>query len=128
MNKQQREALLNLRNTIQAFDACCSEREHTDVGEVWDILNNAVAVLTAILEPVEAKPQQTIMVRVTAIPVEGADLHELDRDVAGSYCYEVDHAADDTAFDLGEAALDRFHSSVAIKVLDDFDIDTEILS
>ena len=65
--------------------------------------------------------QQTIIITVTA---EDVELHALDEDVAGTYYCQVDSSL------LGvvqcEAALDRFHSTVPIKVLDDFCITASI--
>lgn len=58
-------------------------------------------------------------IRITVIPRDpGTELHELDDNVAGEYCYEIDPE---------EVALDRFHSTVPIKVLDDFIIETEVV-
>ena len=43
-------------------------------------------------------------------------LHELDEDVPGNYFYDAINSED---------ALDQFHLSVPIKVLEDFEIDVE---
>ncbi len=75
------------------------------------------------LKPYEKEAADVINVRVIVTARAGATLHALDRDVAGSYCYEVVDADDAT-----EAALDRLAESVPIKMPEDFDIDTEILS
>jgi len=49
--------------------------------------------------------------------VQHNDLHELDKDVAGIYRIDADSE---------DAALDEFHSTIPIKVLDDFEIDVEL--
>ena len=50
---------------------------------------------------------------IVAKSLIGVELHPLDADVAGEYHYSASDA---------DAALDEFHSTVPIKVLDDFDI------
>lgn len=59
-------------------------------------------------------------------------LHDLDQSVAGVYGIELREDAqprqqlEEGQNPLEEAALDRFHDSVAIKVLDDFDIEVQV--
>ena len=48
--------------------------------------------------------------------VDFGSLHELDEDVPGNYFYDAINSED---------ALDQFHLSVPIKVLEDFEIDVE---
>ncbi len=45
----QHEQLTLVHERIVAFDKECEEREHTDVGDAWDILNHAEGVLSSVL-------------------------------------------------------------------------------
>lgn len=56
------------------------------------------------------------------IKVEGEPSHDDDDAVAGAYLVEVD--ADLSEGDRASAALDAFHESIGIKVLEDFEVTT----
>ena len=64
-----------------------------------------------------------LIVRVTAI-VDDEDLHPLDENIPGDWdIYLPAEAKDWSEGDQATAALDEFHESVAIKVLEDFTIE-----
>lgn len=64
-----------------------------------------------------------LIVRVTAI-VDEDELHPLDADVPGDWdVYLEEEAKNWDEGELATAALDDFHNSVAVKVLDDFIIE-----
>ena len=54
--------------------------------------------------------------KIAAIPTK-FNIHERDTDVAGVYFFTAESK---------DEALDKFHKSVPIKVLDDFEIDIEL--
>ena len=58
-----------------------------------------------------------MIVKIAVVPLCALDkLHDSDKDVPGVY-FSIANSVDD--------ALDAFHSTVPIKVLDDFEIDAE---
>jgi len=61
-------------------------------------------------------------VNITVQCDTNAELHELDRDVAGIYPIEVSDDSEDPI----EDALDEFHDTIPIKVLDDFYIEASV--
>lgn len=70
---------------------------------------------------------------IITVVAQSKDLHELDRGVAGVYGVELVEGTqprnelEEGQDPLEEAALDKFHDSVAIKVLDDFSINVAIV-
>lgn len=71
---------------------------------------------------------------IITVAAQSKDLHELDHGVAGVYGVELvegiqpRNELEEGQDPLEEAALDKFHDSVAIKVLDDFSIEVAIVT
>jgi hypothetical protein len=61
-----------------------------------------------------------LSIKVTSV-IPDEQLHELDKNVAGSYSVKVSEAVPEDK--LADAALDIFHLDIPIKVLDDFSIE-----
>ena len=51
MTPQQREALRNVRDRIKEFSEECEQNEHTDVGEAWQILDEAYNAIDWLFTP-----------------------------------------------------------------------------
>lgn len=70
---------------------------------------------------------------IITVKAQTDELHDLDHGVAGVYGVTLADGAqprnelEEGQDPLEEAALDVFHDSVAIKVLDDFDIDVQVV-
>jgi hypothetical protein len=53
MNQEQRNELEFVRDRIVGFDAECSEKEYTDTGDAWDLLNAAKGAIEGALKQKE---------------------------------------------------------------------------
>ena len=75
------------------------------------------------IEDYEEYKESTVTITVTRCRPEW-ELHDLDAAVAGSYKIQVN--PDLTSEQREESALDKFHATIPIKVLDDFYIDAKV--
>jgi hypothetical protein len=102
-----------LEDIIEAFPGFITD-EDVNGGDLVEFIGDMITRYEAN----RPRPRLSgVSIKITVTPTT-TQLHDYDEKVAGTYLYP----GNDT-----EAALDIFHSTVPIKVLDDFDIAAEVI-
>lgn len=97
MNEKQREALRNARDRIAWLNSDSEAKEHTDIGDAWDVLGEAFNAINLLLDDSKPEIYQTLVLstshvrkataeRLDAICTDGTQQQALSTDIDGYIC------------------------------------------